>query len=153
MPSALAKRIARAHNGLRRTVLEHGVLVFSPGGFAVEPMPAEDAPKLDLERLLMPVQDHYVTVSEVQQLLDEYLAEQATAREARDRAREESRARHSIRVAEAERDYGHKRGAARCFSCNSFKSKPSAICGRCGDDPVTHNGDRREFDRAHGRAA
>jgi hypothetical protein len=35
-------------------------------------------------------------------------------------------------------------------SCGSFVSRPSAICSVCGNDPVTYNGDRLAFDRAHG---
>lgn len=35
-------------------------------------------------------------------------------------------------------------------SCGSFVSRPSAVCKVCGNDPVPHNGDRYEFDRAHG---
>lgn len=35
-------------------------------------------------------------------------------------------------------------------SCGSFVSRPSAICKVCGNDPVTYNGDRLAFDRAHG---
>jgi hypothetical protein len=38
---------------------------------------------------------------------------------------------------------------AHCFQCGDFKSRPSSVCTRCGDDPVSHNGDRREFDRAY----
>lgn len=39
---------------------------------------------------------------------------------------------------------------ASCFVCGRFKSRPSSICGHCGDDPVSFNGDPYEFDRAHG---
>lgn len=39
-------------------------------------------------------------------------------------------------------------GPARCRACNRFKSRPSDVCNHCGDDPVTHGGSRREYDRA-----
>lgn len=44
-----------------------------------------------------------------------------------------------------------RRTYAHCLrkGCGSFKSRPSALCPKCGDDPVTHNGDRRAFDRAY----
>lgn len=38
---------------------------------------------------------------------------------------------------------------AHCFSCGNFKSRPSADCSVCGDSPVSHNGDRFDFDRAY----
>ena len=44
-------------------------------------------------------------------------------------------------------------GSFPCQSCGKFKSDPAAVCGQCGDDPVTFNGDRREFNRAYGYAA
>lgn len=31
-----------------------------------------------------------------------------------------------------------------------FKSRPSAICTVCGDDPVSYNGSRVDYDLAHG---
>ena len=46
-----------------------------------------------------------------------------------------------------------RRGGPRrfnCFSCGRFKPRPSSVCRSCGDDPVSFNGDRREFDRAYG---
>jgi hypothetical protein len=42
------------------------------------------------------------------------------------------------------------RQTAQCRSCKKFKSRPSSVCGQCGDDPVTYNGDRRQYDLAHG---
>lgn len=33
--------------------------------------------------------------------------------------------------------------------CGCFKSRPSAVCSQCGDDPVTHNGSALEYDEAH----
>lgn len=37
-----------------------------------------------------------------------------------------------------------------CGSCGRIKSRPSDPCDFCGNDPVTHNGDAREYDRAMG---
>lgn len=37
---------------------------------------------------------------------------------------------------ERERAKQFRRGAFRCFSCQRFKPRPSAVCGYCGDDPV-----------------
>ena len=45
-----------------------------------------------------------------------------------------------------------RRGRARpvnCFVCGRFKPRPSSVCDFCGDDPVTHHGDRQAFDEAH----
>lgn len=42
---------------------------------------------------------------------------------------------------------------ARCQQCQKFKSRPSSVCGYCGNDPTSHNmteRERFEFDRAHG---
>jgi hypothetical protein len=77
------------------------------------------------------------------ELRKEWLAEQ----------RERRSAARAIREGEASTHYGHERGAANCASCGRFKSAPAAICGACGDDPVSYNGNRAEFNRAHGRAA
>lgn len=51
-------------------------------------------------------------------------------------------------------NYGVSSGSWPCFNrrCRKFKPRPSSVCGQCGDDPVTYNGDRMEFDRAHGYA-
>jgi hypothetical protein len=74
-------------------------------------------------------------------------------------SREEAWARRVMREAEAEVTRGHRRGAANCERCGKFKSRPSSVCGWCGDDPVGNatNGDpafaeRSAFDRAHGYA-
>ena len=40
--------------------------------------------------------------------------------------------------------------ADHCFSCGRLKPRASSRCDWCGDEPVTHNGDPREFDRAWG---
>lgn len=64
--------------------------------------------------------------------------------------REEQWARRVMREGERDRDYGMTRGAAHCDSCGRFKSRPSSVCSYCGNDPVSHHGDAREFDRAHG---
>lgn len=45
---------------------------------------------------------------------------------------------------------GRPRVAAKCQVCGVMKQRPSSICQKCGDDPVTYNGDRYEYDRAHG---
>lgn len=37
-----------------------------------------------------------------------------------------------------------------CGRCHRFKSRPSSVCGHCGDDPVSYLGDRWAYDRAHG---
>lgn len=37
---------------------------------------------------------------------------------------------------------------ARCGICGQYKAAPSDLCQGCGDDPVTHNGSRREHDRS-----
>lgn len=42
------------------------------------------------------------------------------------------------------------RHRAKCGCCSKFKPRPSSVCGSCGDDPVTHNGDRWMYDREHG---
>ena len=39
------------------------------------------------------------------------------------------------------------RAYANCPCCGKFKSRPSAVCGWCGDDPVPHNWDRHLYDR------
>lgn len=39
-------------------------------------------------------------------------------------------------------------GLTRCRSCGRFKSRPSDVCEFCNEDQVTHNGSRREYDRA-----
>lgn len=59
----------------------------------------------------------------------------------------------AVRDATRELNYGHESGSCNCFSCGTFKSEPAAVCTVCGDDPVSHNGDRHEFNRAHGYAA
>jgi hypothetical protein len=69
-----------------------------------------------------------------------------------DTERAEAYARKAVRDGEAQLHYGHPRGAANCFSCGHFKTSPAAVCGHCGDDPVTYGGDRRDFNRAYGRA-
>jgi hypothetical protein len=35
-----------------------------------------------------------------------------------------------------------------CGVCHRFKSAPSAVCDYCGDDPVTWNAERRDYDAA-----
>lgn len=52
------------------------------------------------------------------------------------------------RRAERERRRGRPR-AVNCFICGCFKSRPSSICGQCGDEPVTYNGSAHEFDEAY----
>lgn len=39
---------------------------------------------------------------------------------------------------------------AKCLVCGRFKSRPSSVCDYCGDDPVTYNGDPRQYDLAMG---
>ena len=58
--------------------------------------------------------------------------------------------RRAMRDDEAARTRGLRTGSFQCLSCRRFKSLPSARCDYCGDDPVTHNGDPRDFDRAYG---
>lgn len=53
-------------------------------------------------------------------------------------------------VAEVER--GLERRSFPCLSCGRFKSKPADRCDFCGDEPVSHNGDEHEFNRAYGYA-
>ena len=67
-------------------------------------------------------------------------------------SREEAWARRVMREDEAERARGLTRRSVNCFSCGRWKARPSAVCGSCGDDPVTHNGDRKRFDRGSGHA-
>lgn len=62
-------------------------------------------------------------------------------------------AARTIREGEANATYGFARGAVNCTSCGCFKSEPAAVCSYCGDDPVSYNGSRVEFNRAYGRAA
>lgn len=57
--------------------------------------------------------------------------------------------RRAVRLEREERK-GLERGAFPCFSCGHFKSRPSAVCGYCGDDPVTWGGSAADFDRAYG---
>lgn len=40
-----------------------------------------------------------------------------------------------------------RRHVANCGVCGRFKSRPSAVCDHCGDDPVTYNGSRALYDR------
>lgn len=75
-----------------------------------------------------------------------------TEQEYREQAREEAWARRQMREADRAVNYGMRTGAANCAVCAKFKPRPSSVCGSCGDDPVSHNGDRREYDRAHGYA-
>lgn len=69
-----------------------------------------------------------------------------------DDERDERYMRGLMREAERTITYGMRTGPANCDICGKFKSRPSSVCGVCGNDPVTHNGDRREYDRAHGYA-
>lgn len=39
------------------------------------------------------------------------------------------------------------RALANCKRCGRFKSRPSSVCGWCGDDPVPYNWDRALYDR------
>ncbi len=67
---------------------------------------------------------------------------------------EEAWARRLIREGVAATNYGHESGAHQCLSrtCSAWKSSPAAACPACGDEPVTHNGDPVELNRAHGYA-
>lgn len=70
---------------------------------------------------------------------------------ARDHAETEAvRARLARQVAVDERE--SRRGLAvkrNCFVCGRMKPAPSSVCDYCGDDPVTHNGSRQDFDAAY----
>lgn len=71
--------------------------------------------------------------------------------------REERWAQKVMREGERARNYGMRTRPARCGSCNKFKSRPSSVCGSCGDDPVGNTqspefADRLNYDRAHGYA-
>lgn len=152
--TVVAERIARTHNAFLAAFRDGGRLVFSEQACAVEPAgPPEADWQVDPERLPFPIADRPVTIEEVEAWLARHRELQAEVVEARQRAQEEARARNSIRVGERQRNYGMAAGAVNCSSCGAFKSAPSARCTQCGDEPVTHNGDPREFDRAHGRAA
>jgi hypothetical protein len=41
----------------------------------------------------------------------------------------------------------NRRAYANCAHCGKFKSRPSAVCGHCGDDPVPYNWSRMLYDR------
>jgi rRNA maturation endonuclease Nob1 len=58
-----------------------------------------------------------------------------------------SRSRHGRRE-RVRRRWG--RLTAQCKSCKKFIKRPSSVCGWCGNDPVSYNGDRRQYDLAHG---
>lgn len=66
--------------------------------------------------------------------------------------RERQAASYGMASAGRDANRGLESGSHPCFSCGRFKSRPSSVCGHCGDDPVTFGGDRREFDRAYGYA-
>ena len=70
----------------------------------------------------------------------------------RQRQLEEQLARREMREGERARTRGMRNGSFQCFSCGLRKPLPSSRCDQCGDDPVSHNGDPREFDRAWGYA-
>lgn len=64
--------------------------------------------------------------------------------------REERWARRAMREGEANARYGMRTGAFPCQNCGKFKSRPSSVCGQCGDDPVSFNGNRASYDAAYG---
>lgn len=43
-----------------------------------------------------------------------------------------------------------RRPTAQCRRCKKFIKRPSAVCGWCGNDPVTYRGDPRQYDLAYG---
>ncbi len=81
------------------------------------------------------------------------MATASLVREHQERALEEQWARAEIVKQVAAANRGRDAGSFQCFSCKRFKSEPAAICGYCGDDPVSHNGDRHDFNRAYGYAS
>jgi len=145
----LAKRIARAHNALR-AVADGGVLAFSEQGRALWPLADGNQYGLPIDRLPFPVRDQDVTAGDVAAWLAEHREWQAAAFEQRERERAEAHARGEIRRGEQERHYGMVRGAANCTSCGALKSRPSAVCTLCGDEP---SADTRAYDIACGYAA
>jgi transcriptional regulator with XRE-family HTH domain len=62
-------------------------------------------------------------------------------------ARAETQARKDERAALAGLQFTPR--DRQCGVCNRFKSAPSSVCDYCGDDPVTHNGERRDYDAAY----
>lgn len=83
--------------------------------------------------------------------LDPELA--AAKREHEERSQLERHSSGAMSAGEAGARYGMNAGAFNCGSCGTFKSEPAAVCSQCGDDPVSHNGDRHEYNRAHGYGA
>lgn len=81
-----------------------------------------------------------------------YMAGEVTTEEVEASAFDEYQ-RLSYRKAERERrkqEAGFRTGSIPCFICGKRKSRPSSVCGYCGDDPLTHGGSALEFDRAYG---
>lgn len=63
---------------------------------------------------------------------------------------QEAESRRLLREVDRERDYGLNKKPLPCFSCGSFKARPSDICTKCGDDPVQVGTSRSQFDRDYG---
>ena len=80
-----------------------------------------------------------------------------TIEEASELAEEEWRGREERRLAREWRDVQRERlelqRSCNCFICGSFKRRPSDVCNRCGDDPVTYSkGGRYESGRENDEA-
>jgi hypothetical protein len=104
------------------------------------------------DRILVPLYGRPVTPRDAQAALRERDAMVAYAAPIQAQMREGWHVNGRARADAAEQARGFRTGSWPCASCNAFKSRPSAVCTECGDEPYSFNGDPRDFDRAHGYA-
>ena len=150
-PKAIAGKIASAHNAgecrhCRRPV-DGGVFTFGTSGSDPRWYPSvEDAEReTSGPRFIFPVRPEPVTREDVEEWISQVRGELEQHVEHVELERAERRARREAREAE----HGFITGIP-CFSCGKPKREPAEVCFTCGDDPVQHNGDRHEFNRAYG---
>jgi hypothetical protein len=147
----VAARMADWLNRLFEVLEGGGAFVFGDRGRNPEPRPGLFG-GVDPDRIVFGPPRGSLSSDEMAGWLRDYRAEQAEARELRDRKRGMAHFEAQVRRDKADSNRGFRTGPFNCPSCGWFKPRPSARCEHCGDELGTHNGDQRELDRDHGYA-
>jgi hypothetical protein len=154
-PRTIASKIASAHNRgecrcCHRPLDPNGVFTFGTSGSDPRWYPTLERAERETTgpRYILPARDTPISREDAEAFIEKVRADLEQHVEHVETDRQERRVKREHR--ESETGFAH---GCNCFTCGRFKTEPAQICDYCGDDPVQHNGDRHEFNRAYGAIA